>query len=129
MVSVNIGTIIQYEYNWLTYLTCFFWGLQDGIVNTHTFALLGGEFDEPARAFSIYVLSRGVVIFAFELAQSFIGKILDQPDGVTKFKIVVLIYTIGVGVLGIISLTITYFFKYRPPEIKPVITIHKKVNP
>ena len=63
-------------------------------------------------------MSRGIVIFAFDLAQSFIGKILDDPDdGVAKFKIVVLIYTIAVGFLGITSLTITYFFKYNATDI------------
>ena len=35
-IAVQIESLLSYEFNELSYLACFFWGLSDGFVNTHT---------------------------------------------------------------------------------------------
>jgi hypothetical protein len=40
----SVATVKRLQYDWLTYLTCLAWGFQDGVVNTHSFNMLGFEF-------------------------------------------------------------------------------------
>lgn len=42
---ISIVNIKTGEFGTISHLTCFIWGLQDGIVNTHCFQILGYEFN------------------------------------------------------------------------------------
>lgn len=44
-LAVSIINIKMLEYGWISYVTCLLWGMQDGVVNTHCFQMLGFEFD------------------------------------------------------------------------------------
>lgn len=48
--------ICQLHFGILAYVACFFWGLQDASVNTHTFQILGFEFKNASESFSILFL-------------------------------------------------------------------------
>ena len=56
MTGVTLTSIIQLEYNVTTFAMCFMWGAVDGVINVHTFQILGFEFDNPAGAFSCFNL-------------------------------------------------------------------------
>jgi predicted MFS family arabinose efflux permease len=55
--------ISQLHFGVLAYVACFFWGLQDASVNTHTFQILGFEFKNASESFSILFLMQGVATF------------------------------------------------------------------
>eukprot|EP00347_Sterkiella_histriomuscorum_P022843 403336943 len=103
MMAFTFAFLGVYEYGWLPFLMCFFWGLQDSSVNTHVFEMLGFEFDNSDDAFAIYSLMQSIISFVFQFSQAWV----DTKD---KYWI----YTIIVGVLGIICVSITYFFDFKP---------------
>ena len=48
MVLVMITSVInvnKLEYGWISYITLFLWGIQDSFINTHTYQMLGFEFE------------------------------------------------------------------------------------
>ena len=102
MIGATFAFLGVYEYSWLAYLMTFTWGLQDSAVNTHVFEMLGFEFDNNSDAFAIYSLVQSIMSFIFQLSQAAI-------DDRTKY----FIYTAVLGVLGIVSVGITYFFDFR----------------
>ena len=68
MIAVMIVSVINVqvlEYGWITYLTLFLWGIQDGIINTHSYQMAGFEFDTITHPFAIYQLIQGVSVFVF----------------------------------------------------------------
>jgi hypothetical protein len=53
---VSIRNLNELEFGTISYITCLVWGLQDGVVNTHCFQMLGFEFDTQSDPFSIFAL-------------------------------------------------------------------------
>jgi predicted MFS family arabinose efflux permease len=43
--TITYLSILSLQYNFLTFLMCFAWGIQDGALNSHTFQMLGFEFE------------------------------------------------------------------------------------
>ena len=62
---ISVVNLQQLEYGWISYLTCFMWGLSDGCLNTHSYQMLGFEFDSQNAPFAIYTLVQGVAVFGF----------------------------------------------------------------
>ena len=56
VVASSIWTLKKNEYDAITILTCFFWGLHDGLINTHSQLMLGFEFDTVGDGFAIFNL-------------------------------------------------------------------------
>jgi predicted MFS family arabinose efflux permease len=44
MINVTAASVYSEKYDWMTFLMCFLWGLQDSSLNIHTFQILGFEF-------------------------------------------------------------------------------------
>jgi len=65
MGGVSLWTIAINTYGFTTYAFTFMWGMQDGALNTHTYQMLGFEFESSSHPFSIYciVQALGVVLF------------------------------------------------------------------
>lgn len=36
VISLSIWTVVDGHFNYITILACFFWGLNDGFINTHS---------------------------------------------------------------------------------------------
>ena len=53
MMSSTITFIIQYKFNYMAWIMCFFWGFTDSAINTNTQEMLGFEFDNNSEAFSV----------------------------------------------------------------------------
>lgn len=53
---VSVVNLQRMEFGWISYLTCFMWGLQDGCLNTHSYQMLGFEFESQNAPFAIYQL-------------------------------------------------------------------------
>jgi len=58
LISINNG-----KYNYLSYIMCFFWGWNDGVINIFMFQMMGFEFPNPADAFSVWNMYQGVCEF------------------------------------------------------------------
>ena len=57
MVGTGIISIININnayFGNISHLTAFIWGLQDGIVNTHIYQILGYEFNRQVDPFSVF---------------------------------------------------------------------------
>ena len=65
VMTSSIFTVKNLTFNWLSYVTCGLWGFQDGVVNTHTFNMLGFEFESQNEPFAIFCLVQGVSVFIF----------------------------------------------------------------
>lgn len=63
--GVSVRNLTQLKFGAMSYVTCLVWGLQDGVVNTHCFQMLGFEFDTQSDPFSIFALVQGVSVFVF----------------------------------------------------------------
>lgn len=63
---ISVKHIDDLQYGWISYITCFLWGMQDGVVNTHCFQMLGFEFDTQTDPFSIFALVQGISVFIFQ---------------------------------------------------------------
>ena len=103
-------TIVQLslnKYNALTFAMTFMWGVQDSSVQTHSFQMMGFEFDNNYEPFAIYNLIGAVVIFAFQIGQSFV----DTPEKQ-------LIYVLCIGVFGIGATITTFFFNFKETKSK-----------
>ena len=44
LINVTAVSVNSEKYDWMTFLMCFLWGLQDSSLNIHTFQILGFEF-------------------------------------------------------------------------------------
>ena len=43
--GLTYWNLVQMEYNWVTYLVCFMWGINDGCSNIHINQMCGFEFE------------------------------------------------------------------------------------
>ena len=43
--ATSISSIKKDNFNWISYLNCAMFGLQDGVINIHTLSTLGFEFE------------------------------------------------------------------------------------
>jgi hypothetical protein len=88
------------EYHtFLSLAMTFMWGVQDSAVNTHTSEVMGFEFEDNSRPYSVNNLVQALGVFIFEGVEAFL-------KGNKKSFI---IYSIIVGVLGILMNACTFF--------------------
>ena len=92
------------SYNWLTYLMCFIWGIQDGAINIHTYRVLGTEFKSKSEPFSVFNLVQGLSVFCFQGVEGAI----NSDD-----KMTLIYYTIAACVFGVLSCLVTYFMPFN----------------
>ena len=104
MTAVTLESIISQKFNYLTFITTFLWGLQDGTFNTHTFQVLGSEFETQSEPFGVFSLVQGLSVFCFCMLQS-------QINSNNMYEL--LIYTGVVGVIGVISCISSFFFPFK----------------
>jgi len=68
IMSISACTsIIILKFDAFSYLMCFFWGWNDGSLNTFLYQILGFEFENHADAFGAWNFWQGISIFIFEL--------------------------------------------------------------
>ena len=106
------------EYNITSFLMCFFWGWNDGCVNTFLYQIFGFEFDNPSDAFGAWNFWQGISIFVFQLIQSQVG--VDD-------KLNILVYSIALGVIAIGCHIHAYWFPYKP-HVKQVADVQHSQN-
>lgn len=100
---------------WLNFLNCFMWGLQDGFVNTHTFQILGFEFDDYTAPFAIYQMVQSLTAFICMIVLSnYNRKDCDCEDG--KYYEFQLYYTNAMGIIGLLGLFMCFFFDFKKVE-------------
>ena len=93
------------------------WGFQDGIVNIHTFQILGFEFTNSSDPFSVFNLVRAIAVLLFEIIQAD----FDEKDSDWTYKSQLIIYTLIVGVLGFCCLLSSYFLDFKTPQVNQKI--------
>ena len=86
-------------------LMCFFWGWNDGSVNTFLYQILGFEFENHSDVFGAWNFWQGISIFAFELIQGQIG--VDSSSNI-------LVYSGICGGLALLCHSHAYFFPFKP---------------
>ena len=103
MFGFTIAFIHVWEFNWLAWVMCFMWGIQDSAVNTQLQEMLGFEFDNASsEPFSIYNIFQCLACFFFQIIESYVNG-QDQ----------LMIYTISIAVICLISNGMPYFFDFR----------------
>mmetsp|Transcript_17947 Transcript_17947/g.17138 ORF Transcript_17947/g.17138 Transcript_17947/m.17138 type:complete len:173 (+) Transcript_17947:111-629(+) len=102
MTGFTLGFLADFSYGWLVFAMTFTWGFQDGCVNTHSFEMIGFEFQDSAESFSVFYLVESIGVVIFSVIDAF----------VTNRK-AYMIYSLGIGALGmgLCSLTLTFQFK------------------
>ena len=83
------------------------WGLQDGVVNTHSSQILGFEFRDYTNPFAIYQLIQSLSVFLFMIVQ---GESVDGIKETKKLYDMQLTYTIMMGALGLVALSLCMCF-------------------
>jgi MFS family permease len=56
VTGFSVWTLKNNQFDVITVLTCFFWGLHDGLINTHSQLMLGFEFETVSDSFAIFNL-------------------------------------------------------------------------
>jgi len=57
----------QWSYNFIAYLMCFMWGFQDSALHTHTFEILGFEFEDNYTPFCLFGILESIACSACEI--------------------------------------------------------------
>lgn len=70
MILITIWSILNADFNALSGIMCFLWGIQDGFINVHSFNTLGFEFDNVADGFAVFNIMNGFGVFTFQLIQA-----------------------------------------------------------
>ena len=69
LTAAGLGIFYYYnqkdEYNWVAFLMCLIWGIQDAGVNCIINCILGFEFKSKSTPFSVYKFAQSLFIFAF----------------------------------------------------------------
>jgi hypothetical protein len=98
--------VIWFIYSWtygpLVFVLTFIWGVQDAVVNTHMSEVLGFEFEDNTRPFSVFNVVQSGTIFLFLVLEAFVTT-RGQYYG----------YNIICGVLGIAMCGVMLFFPYQ----------------
>ena len=102
MTFVTLAFLGINEFNLLAFLMTFLWGVQDATVNTHCFEICGFEFDNNSEPYSLFNMAQAAAVFIFQIIESAI-------DSRTKY----IVYSSFIGVIGIVSCGVTYFFEFR----------------
>ncbi len=102
MLFVTLAFLGINKFNLLAFLMTFMWGLQDASINTHSYEILGFEFDNNSEPYSIFNLAQALGVVVFQLIEAAL-------DSNTKY----LVYTAGVGAIGVYSCGLTFFFQFR----------------
>eukprot|EP00347_Sterkiella_histriomuscorum_P010332 403376713 len=108
MTFVTLSFLGINQFNMLAFLMTFMWGIQDATVNTHCFEILGFEFDNNYEPFCIFNLAQALGVFFFQIIES-------SLDSRTKY----MVYTTFIGVIGVYSCCLTYFFEFREINSQP----------
>ena len=64
---LSMIVIYQVNYNAITFICCFFWGLSDGALNIHSFQVLGSEFSSTDLPFICLCLMQGIGCFGMQV--------------------------------------------------------------
>ena len=67
MTSASLVSIYYERFNALTFVMAFFWGLEDGIFNIHTYQVLGSEFETKSEPFGVFTFVQGLAVFIFQM--------------------------------------------------------------
>ena len=102
--GVTLLSIEDMRYNFLTFVMCFLWGIEDGALNIHTYQVLGTEFKSKTEPFSVFNLIQGLAVFAFQGAQSMID---------TDHKGSIVNWTLVVGAFAVLACLTTYFMPFN----------------
>jgi hypothetical protein len=68
IIVACLVTLFQIHYNkydWLSFVMTFAWGFSDGAINTHSFMMMGFEFETSTDPFSIFNAVQAVAVFSF----------------------------------------------------------------
>jgi hypothetical protein len=60
-------TIVRNTYDWTSFIFAFSWGFQDGCVETHSYQMMGFEFNSASDPFSIFNSVQAFAVFAFSI--------------------------------------------------------------
>ena len=103
--ATSISSIKKDNFNWISYLNCAMFGLQDGVINIHTLSTLGFEFEFKSQVFALFILIQSLsALLSWNLQNSL--NILDDQSKLLNFTIIV-------NVFGILSIICSYFFPYK----------------
>ena len=110
LTGVTILSINLLTYNYVTFIMCFMWGYQDGSQNTFLFQILGFEFASNSDPFGVFTVWQGLSVFSFQMIE---GNFVDENN---QHQLTV--YTIIIGVIGLIFNGVTFGFKFRVDQAR-----------
>ena len=113
LITANIVNIREGNFGVLSYVLCFLWGLQDGIVNTHCFQMLGYEFDTYGDQYSVFQFVQGISVSIFQFTESELD--IDSDDSNRS----ILNYTYFISVFGLVCIAYTFTFDFKKVVRKP----------
>jgi MFS family permease len=104
---LSLVVIYQVNYNYITFICCFFWGLSDGALNIHSFQVLGSEFESTDLPFICLCLMQGIGCFGMQLFQTYYLNPKNQHE--------LYGYTVVSSLIGLVGCSLTYFFPFKKP--------------
>ena len=89
-------------YGSLVFIMMFVWGLQDSVVNTHISEILGFEFEDNTRPFSVFNICQCIAMAIFSIIQISVDTQVEY-----------IIFAIFVSILGMVACGNTLRFQFR----------------
>lgn len=69
---LTVWFIYDASYGVIVFVVTFVWGLQDAVVNTHMSEVLGFEYEDNVRPFSVFNIVQSLTIFTFLTAEAYV---------------------------------------------------------
>ena len=110
MGTVTTIFIDQWHFNATAFVMCFLWGFQDSAVHTHTFEILGFEFNDNYTPFSIFGILESIACSICEI-------IIATLNGKHHYWIYSLVQTI----VAIMICGVTYWFPFKKGKVHVVV--------
>ncbi|TNV83138.1 hypothetical protein FGO68_gene17752 [Halteria grandinella] len=111
LIAIQTLLTVWFIYSWtfgpLVFAMTFVWGLQDSVVNTHMSEVLGFEFEDNTRPFSVFNIVQSITVFCFLVVEAYVNTRSQYYS-----------FNILCGILGMLMCGLMFFFPYTHDDPK-----------
>jgi predicted MFS family arabinose efflux permease len=123
IIIMSLATLVfvwDFSFGFFAYFMCFMWGFQDSAVHTHTFEILGFEFEDNYTPFSLFGIWESLACFICQLVLSRLRTKLEYSY-----------YSMLACVLGFVCCGMIFFFPFRDKRSQQTSlkSIMNEINP
>ena len=123
IIIMSLATLVfvwDFSFGFFAYFMCFMWGFQDSAVHTHTFEILGFEFEDNYTPFSLFGIWESLACFICQLVLSRL-----------RTKLEYCYYSMLACVLGFVCCGMIFFFPFRDKRSQQTSlkSIMNEINP